>query len=99
MMRKLGEVTAWLDLVQLARGELILNQIEVILSNIDLPRTDEMWLIWEQMSEQQGEALGRWTGRAVGSWHYEDYLKLKQLEEDQAGTAPNYPPQSPDGAA
>lgn len=68
-----GMAEAWLELTRIARGELILNQIETLLSNLDLARNDEMWLTWEVLSERQGEMMRRWLEATQMTWHYENW--------------------------
>jgi hypothetical protein len=67
------EVAAWLELVRIARMELILDKLELMITGLDLERSDPMFLYWEQVSEENGEALQRWMalyreGAEVDDW-------------------------------
>jgi hypothetical protein len=67
------EVAAWLELTRIARLEIILDKMESILTGLDLERSDPMFLYWEQISEENGEAMNRWItlyrdGNDVDDW-------------------------------
>jgi hypothetical protein len=87
----------WLELHRIARTEVILDKIEEILGGLEIPQNDEMFLLWEEMCELNGEQLSIWHEAVLETWHYDhwqdEWLRIGWLNRTASSTK-----QTSDGA-
>lgn len=51
----------WFELTRIARTEIMMDKIEDMLRDLDIPEKDDMWGLLNQMQGYQEAALARWT--------------------------------------
>jgi len=68
MVYTFRQVGAWQELVAIARSEIILDKIEAMLTGLDIPRSEWPWMLWEELTEKNGEALHTWLENGVEVW-------------------------------
>ena len=69
-----GQIGLWLELVEIARADIILDKMEQLLSGMEVSRDHYLWVIWEQLGEQNGERLANWEERHVTDLPFSDWL-------------------------
>lgn len=97
MKSSIGQIQAWLELSRIARVEIILDAIENILAGLDIPRNDEMWLMWEQVSEQNAKAVHDWEEARDRSWHYTIFGDILGIVTGRIAEDLSSPTQTSDG--
>jgi hypothetical protein len=80
MLLNAMEVGQWTELTRIARVELILDQVELLLTGLDLERSHPMFMIWEQETEHNGKALEKWVAWITGNPPFDDWLSNGLLD-------------------
>jgi len=69
-----SQVSEWLEIVRIARVEIILDKVADILVGLDLGRSAHVWRIWEEASEQNTRALESWELSSRLNLYSDDWL-------------------------
>jgi len=98
---KLSNMVAaqWVELTRIARVEVILDKIEILLTGLGLERSDPMFMIWEDMSEHNGIVLETWVDWITGKPPFDDWLTNDPLNDPPGHEVPPMGFNEPGGPA